>query len=40
MSRGEVERLDDIRNAVERCLAYRSHLDSTEFGEMASDTRT
>lgn len=38
MSRGEQERLDDIGNAVERCLAYRSHLDSPEFGAMAYDT--
>jgi uncharacterized protein with HEPN domain len=37
VSRGEQERLDDIRNAVERCLTYRSHLESPEFGEMAYD---
>lgn len=37
MSRGEQERLDDIHNAVQRCLAYRRHLDSPEFGEMAYD---
>lgn len=37
MSRGEQDRLDDIRNAVERCLTYRIHLGSPEFGEMAYD---
>lgn len=37
MSRSDQQRLDDIRRAVERCLTYRSHLDSPEFGEMAYD---
>lgn len=37
MSRSDEQRLDDIRRAVERCLTYRSHLDSPELGEMAYD---
>ncbi|GAA1544715.1 HepT-like ribonuclease domain-containing protein [Nocardioides humi] len=37
MSRSDDERLDDIRVAIERCLAYREHLDSPELGSMAYD---
>ncbi|MGL4175055.1 MAG: HepT-like ribonuclease domain-containing protein [Dermatophilaceae bacterium] len=37
MSRSDTQRLDDIRSAISRCIAYRDHLDSTEFGPMAYD---
>lgn len=37
MSRSDVERLEDIRAAISRCIAYRDHLDSAEFGSMAYD---
>lgn len=37
MSRADAERLDDIRSAVTRCLAYRDHLDSDEHSSMAYD---
>lgn len=37
MSRSEAERLDDIRAAISRCITYREHLDSAEFGAMAYD---
>lgn len=37
MSRSEAKRLADIRGAIARCIAYRDHLDSVEFGPMAYD---
>ena len=37
MSRSDEERLDDIRAAISRCIAYREHLDSSELGSMAYD---
>lgn len=37
MSRADADRLDDIRAAIARCIAYRDHLDSAEFGSMAYD---
>lgn len=37
MSRSDAERLEDIRAAVLRCIAYRDHLDSAELGSMAYD---
>lgn len=37
MSRSDAERLDDIRAAISRCVAYRDHLDSAELGSMAYD---
>lgn len=37
MSRPDTERLQDIRAAILRCIAYRDHLDSTELGSMAYD---
>lgn len=37
MSRSSAERLDDIQAAVARCIAYRDHLDSAQFGAMAYD---
>lgn len=37
MSRSDDERLDDIRAAISRCIAYREHLDSSELGLMAYD---
>lgn len=37
MSRSDAERLEDIRAAISRCIAYREHLDSEEFGSMAYD---
>ena len=37
MSRSDAERLEDIRAAISRCIAYRDHLDSAEFGSMAYD---
>ena len=37
MSRSDAERLEDIRGAISRCIAYRDHLDSAEFGSMAYD---
>jgi len=37
VSRTDDERLQDIRNAVARCLAYRDHLGDTSHGAMAYD---
>ena len=37
MSRSDAERLEDIRAAISRCIAYRDHLDSSELGSMAYD---
>jgi uncharacterized protein with HEPN domain len=37
VSRSDEERLDDVRAAIERCLTYREHLASAEFGSMAYD---
>lgn len=37
MSRSDAERLEDIRAAISRCVAYRDHLDSAELGAMAYD---
>ena len=37
MSRSDEERLEDIRAAIARCIAYRDHLDSAELGAMAYD---
>lgn len=37
MSRSDSERLVDILAAIERCVSYRDHLDSPEFGSMAYD---
>jgi uncharacterized protein with HEPN domain len=37
VSRTDAERLEDIRVAITRCIAYRDHLDSAEFGAMAYD---
>jgi len=37
VSRADVERLGDIRTAIARCITYRDHLDSPEFGSMAYD---
>jgi uncharacterized protein with HEPN domain len=37
VSRSDAERLDDIRAAISRCIAYRDHLDSAELGPMAYD---
>lgn len=37
MSRSDTERLEDIRAAIARCIAYRDHLDSAELGSMAYD---
>lgn len=37
MSRSDGERLEDIRVAISRCIAYRDHLDSAELGSMAYD---
>lgn len=37
MSRSDAERLEDIRAAICRCIAYRDHLDSAELGAMAYD---
>ncbi len=37
MSRSDSERLDDIRDAISRCIAYRDHLDSADLGSMAYD---
>lgn len=37
MSRSDAERLEDIRAAISRCIAYSDHLDSQEFGAMAYD---
>lgn len=37
MSRADADRLDDIRAAITRCIAYRDHLNSAEFGSMAYD---
>ena len=37
MSRSDAERLDDIRAAISRCIAYGDHLDSAELGSMAYD---
>lgn len=37
MSRSDAERMDDIRAAIARCIAYRDHLDSAELGPMAYD---
>lgn len=37
MTRSEAERREDIRAAIDRCLSYREHLDSAEFGSMAYD---
>lgn len=39
MSRPDTERLEDIRAAILRCIAYRDHLDSTDLGSMAYDAR-
>lgn len=37
MSRPDAARLDDIKAAIARCMAYRDHLDSPELGAMAYD---
>lgn len=37
MSRSDADRLEDIRAAILRCIAYRDHLDSVELGSMAYD---
>jgi len=37
LSRSDEERLEDIRAAIARCIAYREHLDSAELGAMAYD---
>lgn len=37
MSRSDAERVEDIRAAISRCIAYRGHLDSAELGSMAYD---
>ena len=37
MSRSDAERLEDIRAAISRCIAYRDHLDSAELCSMAYD---
>ncbi len=37
MSRSDAERLEDIRAAISRCIAYRDHLASAELGAMAYD---
>ena len=37
MSRADDDRLGDIRAAISRCITYRDHLDSAEFGAMAYD---
>jgi uncharacterized protein with HEPN domain len=37
VSRSDAERLEDIRAAITRCIAYRDHLDSAELGSMAYD---
>lgn len=37
MSRSDEERLEDIRAAIARCIAYRDYLDSAELGAMAYD---
>lgn len=37
MSRSDAERLGDILAAIERCLAYREFLDTSDFGSMAYD---
>jgi uncharacterized protein with HEPN domain len=37
VSRSDEDRLDDIRSAINRCLAYRDHLGLPEFGTMAYD---
>ena len=37
MTRSEQERFDDILQAIQRCLDYRSHLESGEFASMAYD---
>ncbi|MEJ5946439.1 HepT-like ribonuclease domain-containing protein [Pseudokineococcus basanitobsidens] len=37
MTRADAERLQDIRSAITRCLAYRDHLESHEHAPMAYD---
>jgi uncharacterized protein with HEPN domain len=37
VSRSDEERFEDIRAAIARCMDYREHLDSVEFGAMAYD---
>jgi uncharacterized protein with HEPN domain len=37
VSRSDAERLEDIRAAISRCIAYRDHLDSAALGSMAYD---
>lgn len=37
MSRSEQERFADIRQAIQRCLDYKPHLQSDEFASMAYD---
>lgn len=37
MSRSDADRLEDIRAAVLRCIAYRDHLESVELASMAYD---
>jgi hypothetical protein len=37
VSRSDAERLEDIRAAISRCIAYRDRLDSVELGPMAYD---
>jgi len=37
VSRSDADRLEDVRAAISRCVAYRDHLDSAEFGAMAYD---
>ena len=37
MSRSDDERIGDIRAAIARCLTYREHLGTPEFGSMAYD---
>jgi uncharacterized protein with HEPN domain len=37
VSRSDDECVEDVRAAIARCLIYRDHLDSPEFGSMAYD---
>jgi uncharacterized protein with HEPN domain len=37
VTRPQAQRLGDIEAAIERCLVYRSYLDSAELGAMAYD---
>jgi uncharacterized protein with HEPN domain len=37
VSRSDADRVRDIRVAIDRCIAYRAHLQSPEIGQMAYD---